>query len=84
MGGIVGRRREHAAEAHEVFQKSEVVESQSLKLNISKAKEKLGFKPLWSSEQAINATFEWYNDYGQKNLSTNEIINKDLSNYLKC
>ena len=78
----IGKKLEIVGEV--VFQKSEVVESQSLKLNISKAKEKLGFKPLWSSEQAINATFEWYNDYGQKNLSTNEIINKDLSNYLKC
>jgi CDP-glucose 4,6-dehydratase len=65
-----------------VYEKSVLVEAQSLKLNIIKAKEQLGFKPVWNAEQAIKYTFEWYNAYNQRNLSTNDLINKDLSNYL--
>ena len=64
------------------YDKSPLVEAQSLKLNIIKSKEQLGFKPVWNAEQAIKYTFEWYNTYYQRNLSTNDLINKDLSNYL--
>ena len=64
------------------YDKSPLVEAQNLKLNIIKAKEQLGFKPVWNAEQAIIYTFEWYNAYYQRNLSTNNLINKDLLNYL--
>jgi CDP-glucose 4,6-dehydratase len=64
------------------YEKKVLVEAQNLKLNIIKAKEQLGFKPVWNAEQAIKYTFEWYNAYEERNLSTNDLINKDLSNYL--
>ena len=65
-----------------VYEKRAFVEAQNLKLNIIKAKEQLGFKPVWNAEQAIKYTFEWYNAYNERNLSTNDLLNKDLSNYL--
>jgi CDP-glucose 4,6-dehydratase len=67
-----------------IYQESQLVEAQSLKLNISKAKEKLGFKPNWDAEKAIINTFKWYNSFYQGHSSANDLINKDLSNYLKC
>jgi len=76
----IGKKLEIVGEV--IYIEDVVVEAQSLKLNIAKAKEQLGFKPIWSAEQAINATFEWYIAYCQKNLSANDLINKDLSNYL--
>jgi len=67
-----------------IYQESPLIEAQSLKLNITKAKEKLGFKPVWDTEKAIINTFKWYNSYYQQNLSVNDLINKNLSDYLKC
>ncbi|MFW5959660.1 MAG: CDP-glucose 4,6-dehydratase [Chitinivibrionales bacterium] len=39
-----------------------------LRLDSSKAKSKLGWKPVWESGQAIKKTVEWYRDYYHKNL----------------
>ena len=64
-----------------VYEKSTLVEAQSLKLNISKANQKLGFKPVWNAEQAITKTFEWYNEYYFKSLTANTLIDRDLKNY---
>jgi len=64
------------------YEKRTFVEAQNLKLNIIKAKEQLGFKPVWNTEQAVKYTFEWYNAYNQGTLSPNDLINKDLLNYL--
>jgi CDP-glucose 4,6-dehydratase len=41
-------------------------ESKLLNLNISKAKSKLGWKPVWSIESAIDNTIEWYENYKRK------------------
>jgi len=41
-------------------------ESKLLNLNISKAKSKLGWKPVWSIESAIANTIEWYENYKRK------------------
>ena len=65
-----------------VYEKSPLVEAQSLKLNITKAKEELSFKPIWKAEQAIKSTFEWYNSYYQHNSTAKDLIDKDLKSYL--
>jgi len=65
-----------------VYEKSLLIEAQRLKLNITKSKEELGFKPIWKAEQSIEITFEWYNAYYFQSSTANELINKDLLNYL--
>ena len=76
----IGKRLKIVGEVE--YERSVLVEAKRLKLNIIKAKEQLGFKPVWNAQQAIKTTFEWYNAYNQRNLSTNDLINKDLLNYL--
>lgn len=63
-----------------VFETSNLVEAQCLMLNISKAKQKLNFKPLWNSEKAIENTFKWYQNYNNGNA--NNLIESDLEIYL--
>lgn len=65
-----------------VYEKSLLIEAQRLKLNITKSKEELGFKPIWKAEKSIEITFEWYKAYYLQSLTANELINKDLLNYL--
>ena len=65
-----------------VYKESTLVEAQSLKLNISKAKKELGFNPVWNAEQSIGRTFEWYSNYYQQNLTAKDLIDKDLKTYL--
>ncbi len=76
----IGRKSQTLSKV--VYEESLLVEAQSLRLNINKAKEELGFKPIWNAQQAIEATFEWYNSYYQQKLTTKELINKDLIKYL--
>ena len=65
-----------------VYEESPMVEAQSLKLNITKAKEELSFNPVWKSEQAIKSTFEWYYSYYKHNSTVKKLIDKDLNSYL--
>jgi len=65
-----------------VYEESPLFEAQSLKLNITKAKENLSFKPIWKSEQAIKATFDWYNAFYKQNSTVKDLINKDVQGYL--
>jgi CDP-glucose 4,6-dehydratase len=65
-----------------IYEKSSLIEAQSLKLDILKSKEELGFKPIWKAEQAIEITFEWYNAYYSQNSTAKELIHKDLKSYL--
>ena len=65
-----------------VYEKSLLIEAQRLKLNITKSKEELGFKPIWKAEKSIEITFEWYKAYYLQSLTANELIKKDLLNYL--
>jgi len=76
----VGKKLEVVGEV--IYEDISLIEAQSLKLNITKAKEELSFKPVWKAEQAIKATFEWYNAYYQHNSTANDLINKDLHSYL--
>lgn len=65
-----------------IYKESPIIEAQSLKLNITKAKNELSFKPVWKSELAIRATFEWYNSYYKMNSNAEELISNDLNSYL--
>ena len=65
-----------------VFEESLLTEAQSLKLNISKSKKELKFKPIWNAEKAIEITFGWYKNFYSKRFSANQLITKDLNNYL--
>jgi CDP-glucose 4,6-dehydratase len=76
----IGKKVEAVGEV--IYEISPLIEAQSLKLNITKAKEKLGFKPIWDAEQAIINTFKWYNCYYKGNTSVNDLINRDIKNYL--
>ena len=61
---------------------SNLVEAQCLMLNISKAKQKLNFKPLWDSQKAIENTFKWYYNYNNGSVNANNLIESDLEIYL--
>ena len=46
-------------------------ESQMLKLDVNKSKNKLNWQSIWNTEQAIDKTLIWYSDYfASKNLKT--------------
>ena len=76
----IGKKLEIVGEV--IFEKSLLIEAQSLKLNINKAKEELRFKPIWKSKLAIEKTFEWYKAYYFDVSNVKSLINKDLNNYL--
>lgn len=65
-----------------VVKTSNLYEAKSLKLNISKAKEVLYFKPIWNSEKAIENTFKWYDNYNNRGIKANSLIESDFENYL--
>jgi CDP-glucose 4,6-dehydratase len=55
-------------------------EANYLKLDSSKAKKKLLWKPRWNSETAVKKVVEWYKVYlGKGNLS--EITSKQIEEY---
>jgi CDP-glucose 4,6-dehydratase len=54
-----------------------------LRLDISKAKQILGWKPLFSSSKAIEMTMNWYNNYLIEGKDTNSLIEEDIYSYLK-
>ena len=76
----IGKKLEIVGEV--VFETSNLVEAQCLMLNISKAKQKLNFKPLWNSEKAIENTFKWYHNYNNGSIHANNLIESDLEIYL--
>ena len=43
-------------------------ESIILKLDISKAKTLLNWKPIWDIEEAVGKTMDWYQNYKKKNM----------------
>ena len=43
-------------------------ETRMLKLNISKARSSLNWKPIWDIENAIEKTTEWYKNYKEKSM----------------
>ena len=76
----IGKELEIVGEV--VLETSNIVEAQCLMLNISKAKQKLNFKPKWNSERAIENTFKWYHNYNNGSVKANNLIESDLEIYL--
>lgn len=76
----IGKKLEIVGEV--VLETSNLVEAQCLMLNISKAKQKLNFKPKWNSERAIEITFKWYHNYNNGRVNANNLIESDLEIYL--
>ena len=65
-----------------IFEKSPLNEAQFLMLNTTKAKEKLGIKSVWTSEEAVIKTFDWYKNFYNANIKANKLIEVDIKNYL--
>lgn len=61
--------------------KDEVHEAKLLALDISKARFKLGWKPTWNIEKAIEKTVEWYREYNSKNVY--ELCVKQIEEFMK-
>ena len=76
----IGKKLEIVGEV--VLETSNLVEAQCLMLNISKAKQKLNFKPKWNSERAIENAFKWYYNYDNGRVNANNLIESDLEIYL--
>jgi CDP-glucose 4,6-dehydratase len=62
-------------------EKNELHETQILKLNITKSKLRLPWKPQWNFERTIALTCEWYKEYINKN-NIEEFTNKQITTYL--
>jgi CDP-glucose 4,6-dehydratase len=67
----------------EIQNDSSGLEALSLQLDSSLAKEKLGWFPTWSQEDAIKATVRWWLDVHQTKISPEEACDIDLEDLLK-
>lgn len=56
-------------------------EARMLKLDISKAKSELGWKPVWNTKQAIKKTANWYANY-YNGESANELMKEDIKEFI--
>lgn len=57
-------------------------EATFLKLDCSKIKSGLGWKPVWSTTEMLEKTVEWYVAY-DKGLSVSDIVNNQIATYLE-
>lgn len=62
------------------FQKESIL----LKLDISKAKEKLNFKPKFCIENGLKLTVHWYKSYFNKSVNMNEITDNMINEMLNA
>ena len=58
-------------------------EANFLKLDCSRIKEKIGWKPVWQIEEAIKKTVQWEKEY-LKGESMRLLMQKQILEYLKC
>lgn len=58
-------------------------EAKNLKLDCSKAKEKLGWKPNWDIKKALEKTIDWYKVYKEQPEIIREITQRQISEYFK-
>lgn len=57
-------------------------EAKLLRLDISKAIQILGWKPLFSSQKAIEITMNWYHNYLTDGIDSGSLIEQDINAYL--
>lgn len=65
--------------AIDVSDKSDLHEAELLYLDITKAKEKLGWKPCWDIKHTIDMTVEWYKNYQKTDVY--ELCKKQIYSY---
>ncbi len=59
------------------------IEAGLLKINCSKAKQALKWKPVWNIDDTLKYTNEWYLKYYKKTDDINKITENQIKNYLK-
>ena len=57
-------------------------ESNFLMLDITNAKNRLGWTPRWNTIKTINKTIDWYEKY-YSNYNVNQLIDDDINEYIK-
>jgi len=58
-------------------------ESKLLELDSSKAMNSLGWNPVYSIENAVSETVDWYNAYNEHNVDMNEFTLNQIQNYVE-
>ncbi|MGG3886447.1 CDP-glucose 4,6-dehydratase [Brevibacillus panacihumi] len=72
-----------AAAELEIERENNWPEASLLKLDCSRAKEELGWRPRWSIEQALEQIVEWTKD-SQMGKNLQEICKKQIQNYMEA
>lgn len=67
----------------EIKNDDSALEALTLQLDSTLAKEKLGWRPAWTQEEAVVATVEWWSDITRNNLSIAEACEDDINFLLK-
>ena len=57
-------------------------ESESLLLDSSKANQRLGWKNVYSIEQALSETIEWYKTYHENKKEVKQFTINQIKNYI--
>jgi nucleoside-diphosphate-sugar epimerase len=60
----------------------DTLETKSLSLNSMKAKNKLKWHSVWTQEESVVSTIEWWKSVTKKSLSPSEACMKDISELL--
>jgi CDP-glucose 4,6-dehydratase len=56
-------------------------EAQLLSLNSAKARERLGWKPVWDADVAVQRTARWYREYYRVPVKARELVQDELRAY---
>lgn len=56
-------------------------EAHTLRLDIAKAMNRLGWKPVWNIDEAVRATIEWYKSYHEKDMF--QFCKQQIESYMK-
>lgn len=68
--------------SYEVIADKAKHEAGLLHLDISKAKQQLGWKPVYNFDQSVQQTILWYKGFYEDKLSASELTERQLSDYL--
>ena len=65
----------------DISDKEKLHEANLLSLNITKAKTKLGWKPVLNLSETVKYTVDWYKRYQSENVM--DLCNKQIEDYTK-
>lgn len=68
---------------YEIIPNTTMHEAKLLHLDISKAKDKLNWKPVYNFDQSVEQTILWYKGFYEDKMSAKELTERQLSDYLK-